>query len=226
MRSCNRFETEGLIILQKGGQLDEHFSTCQSCVDAKQKYAALEQFIKAADSTTKPAEGWQQQVLESVGKPNKVEQSFWLKGIAAGFATIMVIGLLVNQFSSHTPPPGSLEIMIASSDQVYRGTATNNEAKTGDFMELTAYPQNLGSLQIRVYRDGQLYDSCGATQPCRLNKRTASLRVEMKSQGEYTTLMTESNKEIIFIKNNLDLDVLLAHDLSAEVTVSDSINVR
>ena len=162
------------------------------------------------------------QVLESVKGTTQDRQTVWSKSLAAGFAAVIVTGLLINQMVTQTTPESSLEIMLASSDRVYRGV----EAKKGDFMQVTAHPQKLEYLQIRVYRDGRLYEFCGVEPPCQFKDDAAIHRVELKSLGEYHTVMIESDKQISFTANRLDKDVLMAHDLAAQVTEGESINVR
>ena len=223
MSQCNRFEKEGLLILQKGGQLDEHFSSCQACIDARQKYESLENLILSADSTSVPAAGWQERVLESVEKQPSGWKGFWPKSIAAGFAAIMVTGVLVNQYATNSRSPAGLEIMLASSGQTYRGAA----AKIGDTMQISAPGTEAKFIQIRIYRDGRLFDYCGIKSPCELVEGVAIRATKLSALGDYQTVLIQSDKGIEFSSNRLEQDVILAHEnVEAQVSLGKVITVR
>ncbi len=113
--------------------------------------------------------------------------------------------------------------MLASSGQTYRGA----EAKIGDTMQITAPGSTQKTLQIRIYRDGRLFDSCGMQSPCQLAEGVASRATKLSALGEYQTVLIQSDKGIEFAANRLEQDVVLAHkDAAARVTMGEIITVR
>ena len=45
MTECTRFEQEGLPALENGESLDEHFSTCETCIEEHRKFVKLEKLL-------------------------------------------------------------------------------------------------------------------------------------------------------------------------------------
>ncbi len=226
MIKCTRFENEGLLILEKGEELDEHFHNCEVCLEEQRKYQSLKALIFSSSLNSKPEPDWQSKVLGSVNNSNSSDpikkNNYWYGKIAAGFAIIAVIGLFFQQLTTQSSLKPSLEISLISSGKLYRG----ENAKIGDQLIATVSPSVSVFTELRIYRDGRLYYSCNTNKQCNANEKLMKASIKLAAIGEYQVTLTQSNKKISLHSLTIDKDVLKARDLGAEVTVSKSVDVR
>jgi TonB family protein len=71
--SCDRFEREGLLSMERGLPLDAHFSSCADCKGAQAKHACILAALPLAEENVRMPIGWQQRVLRATA-PNKQEE--------------------------------------------------------------------------------------------------------------------------------------------------------
>lgn len=64
--TCQRFEEEGLLALERGESLDAHFETCPECLEARAAYDRLKGRLAEPPSWNPPA-GWQDDVWRAIG---------------------------------------------------------------------------------------------------------------------------------------------------------------
>lgn len=106
--TCDRFEREGILRLERGLSLDTHFDHCSACELAREKYEALLASLPSAQPDVSPMAGWQSRVLKATadgeaGRPLLSLQGF---GRPFGWASMLAAGALAAfavVSSSHTP---------------------------------------------------------------------------------------------------------------------------
>ncbi len=90
--SCERFEREGLLSIERGLPLDAHFSSCADCKSAQQKHLVILAALPAAEEHVRMPIGWQARVLRATGpakrddKRHETPEVFAFVGLAAMIA--------------------------------------------------------------------------------------------------------------------------------------------
>ncbi len=242
MSQCTRFETEGLLSLEKGHRLDEHFNSCKACAKEKDKYQALKSMISSAGAGSKPDPNWQAEVLSSIknAKSSKTRNSVYLKYamIAASFIMVSVIAFIFTQ--NMTPSSESpLLVTVVAGEKVYRG----NTATIGDSLAITFSMSNSKFNQLAVYRDGRPFFSC-SNQHCtfdtkkyskkdailldteKIDNNSIKVVTTLAAIGDYQTILIKSDQPIEFNASSFDQDALKARELGTKVIVGTSIHVR
>ena len=225
MSDCTRFEDEGLAALERGEELDDHFKTCEDCVEAQHKYNRLKTLLTESRSADSPAEGWENEVLAAIRESENDEPSYgiskWYGSIAASIAVIGIVTMLFWQTGA--PPPGSsLQVSLVAGESVYRGS----NGKIGDRLEVTVQAGDAAHKLIRVYRDDRLFSACAPSQTnCVIAEDLSSATVVISAIGEYRVLLLQSDQQVQGFTGQLDADVQLARTLGAKVEISDVITV-
>lgn len=226
MINCTRFENEGLIALEQGLSLDIHFSTCEVCIEEQRKYTELKSMLH---STLKPDSltlDWQQNVLDQIrAQPatSKVSnRKRWFGSLAAGMAAIGVLSILLLQAPDNERSK-ILQQQLVTSDKLYRG----DDANVGDELRITSPQSTFKFTQIRVYRNGRPFFSCGSEQTCEIDKQSNTVKASIKlsAVGEYQTVLIRSNQKLNVSNKNLDLDVLTARKFEAQVMLAKPVSV-
>ncbi|MDI1443348.1 energy transducer TonB [Polyangium sp. 6x1] len=65
MASCDRFERDGILQIERGQTLDPHFDDCASCTTARRKYERILAALPHAEPEVQPPIGWQARVLRA-----------------------------------------------------------------------------------------------------------------------------------------------------------------
>lgn len=66
MSGCDRFEREGLALLERDLPLDEHFENCPDCIAARETYARLRGMLNDSAPLETPREGWEARVRSTI----------------------------------------------------------------------------------------------------------------------------------------------------------------
>ena len=208
MTGCDRFEKEGLLLLEQGQPLDEHFSTCPGCLAARAAYERLGEQLSRIGEEDEPAPDWQARVWERIEQRQKRRWSFWwLAPLAAAAMAAFFLVWLPGRSA-----PG-LEIEIERGASVRRGT----EAQPGDVLRLSATTGGARHAELRVYRnDTELVLRCPES-PC---------SVVLDGIGRYQPLLLFSERPIPPSTSDLESDTAAALDAGAEIEMGPEIAVR
>lgn len=90
--TCNRFEREGILRLERGLSLDEHFEACPDCDVARSKYESLLASLPSAQPDVNPALGWQQRVLRAAADSDAARPGFSFAGWRKQFVWTALAG--------------------------------------------------------------------------------------------------------------------------------------
>ena len=91
--TCDRFEREGILRIERGLSLDAHFDTCPACEDARQKYETLLARLPSAQPEVSPPLGWQSRVLQAATERDATRPMLSLTGFGAGFGRPQIFKL-------------------------------------------------------------------------------------------------------------------------------------
>ena len=219
MSGCTRFESEGLLQLERGEPLDAHFDQCPDCLQARAQYDRLKRAIGQTGDHLTPSAGWQDRVLQSIEpSPASTSPRWWMGGVALA-ASAVVAALLINPASS---PTGTLGYELFDSDVVYRGTS----AKPGDRLRLTSTITDASYASLRLYRDDQLVFACSDEPPCQRSADGITADASLDALGRYQSVLVMSQNAITMETGMLDGDVLAAREAGGQVIIGQIIDVR
>jgi hypothetical protein len=211
--SCDRFEAEAVLLLERGLPLDEHFSTCPDCLAARRAHERLRAGIAELGAEDEPPAGWQARVWERIEQRRERRRSWrqWWWVVPAGVAASLAALLLVRPPG---PQPPSLRAEIQAGATVRRGA----EAQPGDLLRLQAATGGARHAEIRVYRnDRELVLRCPAKHPCALL---------LDAVGRYQPLLLLSRKPLPIPASDLETDTRAALAAGADIRLAPEIIVR
>lgn len=224
---CERFESEGLLRLEQGLPLDDHFATCPDCLAARAAYARLQEEIAAAGADLEPPPYWQSRVRATIEARRRRSFRPWLwLGVPAGLAAAVLILVLVTGRWPAGParqPPTLLAEIEPGPGAVRRG----DEPHPGDRLVLRATPGTARHAELRVYRhDTELVLRCSSEPPC--VRRGSELRATLvlDAPGFYQPLLLVSARPLPAPSAGLDRDAGAALAAGAEAHLGPEIRVR
>ncbi len=220
MTSCTRFEDEGLLLLEQGETLDEHFYTCEDCIAARKAYENLKASLHDIDDGAEPAPGWQDAVLAEVRASDASAGWRRWSAMAAGLAAVAIVVSLVM---TQGPQTAGIDVRVSSGETVYR----SETAAVGDELEVTVSTGGAAHAEVRVYLDGErLILACSDASPCSRDGRSISATLALTALGRYEAVLLLSDEPLPPPAGNLDADVLAARDSGATVSFGDPVDVR
>src|SRR5690242_9206838 len=83
--TCDRFEREGILRIERGLSLDAHFDQCVACETARQKYETLLARLPSAQPEVSPPLGWQSRVLQAAAEREATRPILSLAGFGRPF---------------------------------------------------------------------------------------------------------------------------------------------
>jgi TonB family protein len=143
--TCDRFEREGILRIERGLSLDAHFDACPTCEIARNKYETLLAALPSAQPDVNPAVGWQQRVLRAAADSEAARPGFSFSGWGKPFVWTALAGacaLAVSTFVG-APPQAQFEVQAETHAAVPAPELAVEEptkAVTGDEEETTAWP--------------------------------------------------------------------------------------
>lgn len=226
MSGCDRFEAEGLLLLEQGLPLDEHFATCPDCLAARAAYERLRAEIAALGVEDEPPVGWQARVWERLDQ-RRERRRFrwpgwrgWLVPVGVGLAASLAALFLIRP---PEPRPPSLSVEIQAGATVRRG----GEAQPGDLLRLTAATGGARHAELRVYRnDTELVLRCSTARPCSRRGDEVRAAVLLDAVGRYQPLLLRSKSPLPSPVSDLEKDTRAALAAGADVRLASEIVVR
>jgi hypothetical protein len=226
--SCDRFESEALVLLEQGLPLGEHFSTCPDCLAARAAYDRLRTDIAAAGEAGQPPLGWQASVWATIEERRERRSRWrrWLVPVGVGVAAMAASVAAVFLLRPPAPEIGSLRAEVEAGTSVRRGT----EAKPGDVLRLTAVIGNgrdARHAELRVYRnDSELILSCSTESPCFRRGKELRATLVLDGIGRYQPLLLLSRSPLPPASSDLEKDTSAAFAAGAEVKMGTEVAVR
>jgi hypothetical protein len=223
---CDRFETEGLLLLEQGLPLDEHFAACPDCRAAQAAYEQLATEIAALGAGDEPLVGWQARVRERLDqrrerrRPRWTGWRGWMVPIGVGVAASLAVFFLLRPPG---PQPVSLRAEIEAGATVRRG----GEAQAGDLLRLTAAAGGARHAELRVYRnDTELVLRCSTERPCSRQGDELRAAVLLDAVGRYQPLLMRGDRPLPPLESDLEKDTSAALAAGADVKLGSEIVVR
>lgn len=223
MTSCQRFENEALLLLEQGQPLDEHFSSCPDCLEARAAYDRLRGGLSSVGKEDEPPADWQARVWEEIDR-RKERRRRWSPWWIAPVALATMVTLFLIWVPGRTP--AGLRIEIEAGTTVRRGA----EAQPGDLLRLAATTGGARYSELRVYRnDTELILRCSDEPPCSRRRGELSASVLLDGVGRYQSLLIFSEQPLPTPPNtasDLDTDTDAALTAGAEVELGPRVVVR
>lgn len=230
MSDCVRFEEEGLLALEAGGELDRHFDECPDCRAARAEYRRLGKAIAVASADEGPAKDWRERVWSEIRRPEPPSAWWrgWWSGRWRGWALVPVgLAAVVAAAVLLTPHPASAPELVARVEPgdgpVRRGT----EAQPGDRLVLEAVTGGLANAELRVYfNERELVLHCSTEAPC--ERRGEKLRGELAlaAIGTYQPVFLAAKDPLPEPGRGLDADTAAAMRSGAVAELPKAIEVR
>jgi len=224
MSACRRFEDEGLLRLEQGLPLADHFAICADCLAERAFYERLRGDIAAAGEGIEPPAGWQAELWAAVEQRKAARRRLWGWWLLVPAAAAVLIAVLLLRPSA--PPPARLALAV----EVETGTGTvrrGAEAHPGDRLHLRAATGEAGYAELRVYRNNRaLVLRCSSEPPCRRGQGTLEAELLLPAIGTYQTLLLTSDRPLPATDAGLDPDVAAALDAGARATLGIEVEAR
>jgi hypothetical protein len=219
---CDRFEAEGLLKLERGEPLGEHFATCPDCLDARAVYQRLRQDLAGLGADEEPPAGWEARVWARIGERKRKPRWIWFLapvGAAALAATLFFA-------MPRTPLSPSLVQEVVAGGPVRRAAG----ARPGDRLDLRAGTAGSPHAELRIYRNGRdLVLQCpgDAGDPsCRRDGDALRASLTLPSAGDYRAMLILDDEPLPPPRKSLDADAGAAFDRGAQVVLGEEIAVR
>lgn len=240
--SCDLFERDGLLQLERGVALDPHFATCPDCKEARRAYAQLGQHIAELDTDREPSPAWKARVWERVGQQRRSDSIAalvggrsterrpslgWVTAIAA--MVVAIVGWFGATLMWHHQGVAVVPTTPTVSAEIYRGQASmrGDDAHPGDQLRTRAMVVGYEHAELRVYfNDKELIAQCSADTTCARQENAISMTTTMRSFGSYRPVLIVSNGSIPAAVAGLDQDAAAAIKAGAVVKAGDPIPVR
>jgi hypothetical protein len=223
---CDRFEAEGLLLLEQGLSLDEHFATCPDCLAAWAVYERLRAELAALGAEDEPPVGWQTRVWDRLDqhrerrRPRWPGWRGWMVPVGVGLAASLAALFLIRPPG---PQPPSLHAEVQAGATVRRG----GEAQPGDLLRLTAATGGARHAELRVYRnDTELVLRCSTDRPCTRRGEELRAAVLLDAVGRYQPLLMRAQSPLPPPVSDLEKDTSAALAAGADVRLGSEIVVR
>ncbi|MEM7353995.1 MAG: hypothetical protein AAF657_24550 [Acidobacteriota bacterium] len=234
MSACRRFEQEGLLQLELGEEVDEHFATCPDCRAQKAAYADLTRRLEALGAEDAPPAGWQDEVRRRIARAPAAEAKprsrYRWAGAALAAAAVVALAILIPPVGG--PADLTLRSTVERGDATFRGAEA---AQPGDSLRLAATSDPTQYLELRVYRnERQLVARCVAAPraspsgqaPCRQQDDTASLELLLDAVGRYQPVLLAAAEPLPTPIGDLDADCGAVLTAGGKIELGDEIIVR
>ena len=221
MNECKRFEEEGLLIVEQGGVLNEHFNNCEICLAEKAKYEKLKQILKLYNSDKRPLTGWEDAVLKSrIHTRQQIRLPRYIPALASGII-LFAIGFYFSTIHDVTDIKGSLKVELVAGEEKYRGTKAN----IGDKLIVKATSRQF-YFDIVIYRDGRFVTHCNGSVDCIQSEKEATFQYSFNAIGVFQVILLESQKPLVIDFSSLDSDMSIVRKQGGDMVFSKRIGVN
>jgi anti-sigma factor RsiW len=224
--SCDRFEREGLLQLERGHDLGDHFQRCPDCLAARAAYDRLRQELAGAGSGYEPPADWQVRVRAAIAQRRRPPRPWWSRLlIPAGVAAAGAAAVLVIVVREPEPEPVvALHVGIEAAAEV---TRRGGEAHPGDRLQLEAHTAGARHAELRVYRhDAELVMRCSTEPPCVRDGDRLRAALRLEALGSYRSVLLVSDRPFPPPAAGLDRDVGAALETGAQAYLGEEVRVR
>lgn len=219
---CERFENEGLALLERGEPLDGHFADCPDCRAARAAYQVLQEQIAEAGAADEPPAGWQNRVWERIEERRRRPSWRWLLAPLGAAALAAAVFFAMPR----TPAAPSLVQEISPGPVVHRSAS----AHPGDHLSLRADIAGSPHAELRIYRNGRdLVLRCpsdAGDASCARDGDEIRASLTLPSAGDYQAVLVLDDEPLPPPGKGLDPDAGAAFAQGAQVVLGDEISVR
>jgi hypothetical protein len=219
---CDRFETEGLLRLERGEPLDEHFATCPDCLEARTVYARLRQEIAGIGAGDEPPRDWQARVWARLEERPRRPRWIWFLAPVGAAALAATLFFAMPQ----TPSTPSLVQEVVAGGSVRRAAG----ARPGDRLELRAETAGSPHAELRIYRNRrELILRCpgaASVASCHRDGDEIGASLTFPSVGEYQAVLVYGPEPLPPPGKGFDPDAGAAFARGAQVLLGGEISVR
>ncbi len=233
--SCERFENEGLLLLEQEQPLDPHFSTCDECLGARASYTRLTQALRAQAEDEHVPAAWEQRLRAALARererlalanapaPARTRKRptwspwRWASVGACATAAACAAWLWVGPFL-RAPALPSLVMRVADGGPLRRST----EAQRGSTLRFEAVTGRHPVAEIRVYRGEEARPvlACSDRPPCRREGGRVVAELRVDEYGVYEALLLVADRVLPAPGHGYDKDTAAA--LAAGATRIDA----
>jgi hypothetical protein len=211
--TCRRFEEEGLLRLEQGLPLDQHFDTCPACLAARAQHEQLYQGLATLGQAYAGRTDWQARVWAGVARRPSRQPRPWLWWLALPVAAAAVALLLLRPWSGPAGP--SLAYAI---HQPGGASMRGDHAKPGDTLEVRIHTGGAAHAELRIYRDDSaLIVRCTDEPPCSRRGDELTASVVLDERGRYQIAFVHGAQPIPAPTAQLDQDLGAARAAGATV---------
>lgn len=230
MSACDRFESEGLLRLEQGLPLDDHFETCPDCLAARRAHERLMGEVAAVGSDLEPPPQWKARVWEAIEEePSRKRRLLWgaFAGTPRWLAPVGALAALVFVSAVWLAWPAS-EVslsfdVVSAQGAVRRG----DDVHPGDVLELRAATGDRRYAELRVYfNDNEIALRCSTEAPCTRDGNALEATFVLSSLGAYRPVLFISDNPLPAPFGGLDQDVGAALEAGAGYELGERIPVR
>lgn len=253
--TCQRFEEEGLLALERGESLDAHFETCLECLEARDAYDRLKERLSETPSWT-PPQSWQDDVWSAIaadassreakrgdqpeegsGLPEdddvaseggNVVKGPWWRHPQATRAAVWA-SILAATLGWMVLRPTTVPSKVGLDLQILAGSQAQQrgEAQPGDVLRLSAGLGDFDYAEVRVYRDDQnLILACSEDPPCRRRGDRIEADVTLDAVGSYQAILAVSDQDLPSAEGSFDRDMGDLFRSGAQIELASEIEVR
>jgi hypothetical protein len=219
---CDRFEAEGLLHLERGEPLGEHFATCPDCRDARAVYERLRQDIAGIGVDEEPPAGWETRVWARIEERKGKPRWIWFLAPVGAAALAATLFFAVPR----TPSAPSLVQEVVEGGTVRRATG----ARPGDRLDLRAETGGSPHAELRIYRNRrELVLRCpgdSGDPSCQSEDGEIRASLTFASVGDYRAVLVLDDEPLPRPRKGLDPDAGSVFDQGGQVVLGEEIAVR
>jgi hypothetical protein len=224
MSSCDRFEREGLLALEKGLPLDSHFSTCPDCIQARADFDRLKQEL-SRQTKDEPDQGWKSRVrAEIADSRERGPRPMWGWMMTAAAAVLLLFIARPLWMIWDTPEVSGLQLTLKRGEGVVR---RGGSAQPGDILLIEANKPSTRYFELRLYfNERQQVLRCSNQPPCVLDGSILTAQFRLDVRGRYQTMLLLSDQPLPLTSDSLDKDAGSVREAGGQVIIAQEIEVR
>lgn len=216
---CDRFETEGLLQLERGEPLGEHFATCPDCLQARAAYERLRQDLAGVGTDGEPPAGWEARVWARIEEKKRRPRWIWFLAPVGAAALAATLFFAVPR----TPSAPSLVQEVIAGGPARRSAG----ARPGDRLDLRAETAGSPQAELRIYRNRRdLVLRCPGDPSCKSEGGELRTSFTFLSVGDYQAVLVHGPEPLPPPGKGLDADAGAAFARGAQVLLGEEISVR